>query len=77
VKEIKSSRIAANGKSAGEATTGLGLRVRPKALLAGACRDRACLKQKIGAVIHDADIVSGGYCQHTEGFGEMAEKENR
>jgi hypothetical protein len=26
-------------------------------------------------VIHDADVVSGGYCQHTEGFGEMAEKE--
>jgi hypothetical protein len=21
--------------------------------------------------------VSGGYCQHTEGFGEMAEEENR
>jgi hypothetical protein len=33
--------------------------------------------KKISAVIHDADIVSGGYCQHTEGFGEMAEEENR
>jgi hypothetical protein len=33
--------------------------------------------KKIGAVIHDADVVSGGYCQHTEGFGEMAEEENR
>ena len=28
-------------------------------------------------MIHDADVVSGGYCQHTEGFGEMAEEENR
>jgi len=28
-------------------------------------------------VIDDADVVSGGYCQHTEGFGEMAEEENR
>jgi hypothetical protein len=56
---------------------GLELGVRPKAHLAGARRDRACLQQKIGAVIHDADVVSGGYCQHTEGFGEMAEEENR
>jgi len=22
-------------------------------------------------------LVLGGYCQHTEGFGEMAEEENR
>jgi len=47
-----------------------------KVRLDGARRDRARLKQKIGAVIHDADVVSGGYCQHTEGFGEMAEEEN-
>ena len=53
----------------------LSIRTGP-ARLDGARLDRARRKQKIGAVTHDADLVSGGYCQHTEGFGEMAEEEN-